>query len=172
MCYKSKKHPKTWSDIGSMHRLFIRLLNISKSASEQALAVNHFGKLEIAALYTYVSESSYHIDTSVCDKTVKIWELYYVTWNDFLNRDTLYSHVGADINIFLAAECFLPNHVSLYTVGTAIQCWSKFPWKLWSKTVRIPRYRGSKSMMTSSFSEELFCFLWVYINLYTIGTAI
>ena len=55
-----------------MHRLFIRLLNISKSASEQALAVNHFGKLEIAALYTYVSESSYHIDTSVCDKTVKI----------------------------------------------------------------------------------------------------
>ena len=86
------------------------------------------------------SEGSNHIDNSVCDKSMKLSELHYnVTRNDFFNRDTLYIHVGADVSIFLAANYFLINHVNLYTVGTPIQCWSKFPWELWSKNVRFPR---------------------------------
>ena len=66
-------------------------------------------------------------DTAVCDKSMKLSELHYsVTRNNFFNRDTLYSHVGTDVSIFLAPKCFLPNHVNLYTIGTAFQCWSTF----------------------------------------------
>ena len=81
-----------------------------------------------------VSQGSYHIHTSVCDKNIKLWELHYnIIRNDFFNRDTLHSHVSVDVSIFSAAKCFPPNHVKLYTVEIAVQCWSKFPWELWSK---------------------------------------
>ena len=69
------------------------------------------------------SEGSYHIDASVREKSMKLSELHHnVTRNSFLNRDTLYSHVVADVRIFSASKCFFPNHVNLYTIGTAIQC--------------------------------------------------
>ena len=65
---------------------------------------------------------------------MKLWELHYnIIRNDFFNRDTLHSHVGVDVSIFSAARCFLPDHVNLYTVEIAVQCWSKLPWELWSK---------------------------------------
>ena len=99
---------------------------------------------------------TYHI---VFDKSVKLSELHYnVTKNDFFNRDFLYSHLGADVSIFLAAKCFLPDHVNLYTVGTAIQYWAKFPWKPWSENVWFSRYSGSKSTMTSSYFKRMFLF--------------
>ena len=81
-----------------------------------------------------VSQGSYHIHTSVCDKNTKLWELRYnIIRNEFFNRDTLRSHVGVDVSIFSAAKYFPPNHVNLYTVEIVVQCWSRFPWELWSK---------------------------------------
>ena len=104
---------------------------------------------------------------------MKLSELYYLCHKKrFFNRSTLHSHVGADVSIFSAAKCFPPNHVNLYIFGTAIQCWSKFPWELWSKNVRFPSYKGSKSTMTSSFFRGIFLFFLTYINLHTVGTAI
>ena len=86
------------------------------------------------SVFLYISEGSYHIHTSVCDKNIKLWELHYnIIRNDFFNRDTLHSHVSVDVSIFSAAKCFPPNHVKLYTVEIAVQCWSKFRWELWSK---------------------------------------
>ena len=86
------------------------------------------------SVFLYISEGFYDIHTSVCDKNIKLWELHYnIIRNDFFNRDTLHSHVGVDVSIFSAAKCFPPNHVKLYTVEIAVQCWSKFPWELWSK---------------------------------------
>ena len=71
----------------------------------------------------FISEGSCHIDTSVCDKSVKLSELHYnVTGNDFFNRGTLHRHVGTDVNIFWLPSIFLKTYVyvNLYNVGTAI----------------------------------------------------
>ena len=53
------------------------------------------------------SEGSYHIETSVWDKSVKLSELHYnVTRNEFSESGTLYSHVGADVGIFRLQNVF------------------------------------------------------------------
>ena len=64
------------------------------------------------------------------------------------------------------SEEFFWTYINLYIVGSAIQYWAKFPWKLWSENVWFSRYRGSKSKMTSYFKRMFLFFsnVSIYIS--------